>query len=217
MFSGIVEGKGRIEAVASSASGKKVRIQFEGVAFPVVLGDSVSVSGVCLTVAKTIDRGFEADLGPETVARTTLGELPSGAAVNLERSLPNDGRLGGHVVLGHVDGVGTVLREHGEGETKRVAISVPTDLLRFLASQGSVAVDGVSLTVAQLNPDGFEVMLIPHTLGATTLASLRVRSRVNVEVDVLARYVERQLEMRRGNTSLPAVPAPRGLAELADL
>jgi riboflavin synthase len=157
-------------------------------------GDSIAVDGVCLTAAVVERDRFSVDAVPETLERTTLGGWREGDAVNLERSLRLDQRLGGHLVQGHVDGVGEVARVIAEGEGRRVTLDLPESLARFVAEKGSLAVDGVSLTVAGRAGSSCDIAYIPHTLGATTAASYVAGRRVNLEVDVLARYVARLLD-----------------------
>lgn len=210
MFTGLVEAIGTLRRRSGSPVARAlIEARFEGA---LVLGESIAVNGVCLTVDRILDGAFEADMSEETIARSTLGELPLGARVHLERATPAGGRLGGHIVAGHVDGVGRVVERSPRGDALRLAVRVPGELAPFLAPKGSVAVDGVSLTVnavagAPGDAEGaFEVMIVPHTLAATSLGALRPGDRVNIEVDVLARYVARWLEFR-GAHGDPAGPA----------
>jgi riboflavin synthase len=219
MFTGLVETIGTLRRrsggpAARSAYGASVRGLFESkFGGPLVLGESIAVNGVCLTVDRILDGDFEADMSEETLTRTTLGDLVLGSRVHLERATPVGGRLGGHIVAGHVDGVGRVAERAPRGDTVRLAVRVPPDLAPFLAAKGSVAVDGVSLTMnAVTGAPGdeevtFEVMVVPHTLATTLLGDLRAGDRVNIEVDVLARYVARWLEFR-GHQGAPAAAAP---------
>lgn len=201
MFTGIVEAKGRIAAV--EARGGDVRLCIEAAALglaDVAVGDSIAVSGVCLT-AVALDGGrFAADCSPETLARTTLGTLGVGAPVNLEKSLRLGDRLGGHLVSGHVDGVGRVDAIAPDARAERWRIALPAALARFVAVKGSIAVDGVSLTVNAVGDDWFEFALIPHTVAATTFADRREGAQVNLEVDLVARYVERLFGERAQGT-----------------
>ena len=193
MFTGIVEELGTVERVARSADGIRLRVQADLVE-RLREGDSIAVSGACLTVATLEDRAFEADVMHQTARLTTLGEREVGDRVNLETPLRAGDPLGGHIVQGHVDGVGKVEAIEPDGFARRMRIAVPAPLRRYLVEHGSVTVDGVSLTVAALHDDGFEVALIPETIGRTTLgASSPEASRVNLELDVVARYVERLL------------------------
>lgn len=199
MFTGLVETTGILRRRAGRA-GVGARAFIETSLAPLVLGESISVNGACLTVDRILGGGFECDLSGETLDRTTLGELPLGQRVHLERSTPLGGRMGGHVVLGHVDGVARVTAREPRGDALRFEVTVPAELDRFLASKGSIAIDGVSLTlnaVGATGPEGLrvDVMLVPHTLGRTLLHEMRVGARVNIEVDVLARYVARQLDV----------------------
>ncbi|WP_448629418.1 riboflavin synthase [Cellulomonas soli] len=200
MFTGIVEEIGTVEALepARDAGGAvtdaRLRVRGPLVVQDARLGDSIAVSGVCLTVTELPGDGtFVADVMPETLRRTALGDLGVGGAVNLERALAVGGRYGGHVVQGHVDGVGLIRRRTPGPRWDDVEIEVPTGLARYVAEKGSIAVSGVSLTVTHVSDDSFGVSLIPTTLGATTLGTLQAGSRVNLEVDALAKYTERLL------------------------
>ena len=185
MFTGIVQAVGRIVRT------NPLEIDTAGLDLAdVALGDSICVQGVCLTVTATRPRGFTADVSEETLRVTTGLERPG--AVNLEKSLALGGKIGGHLVTGHVDGVGEVLRRAGSV----VAVRVPRPLARYVAAKGSICIDGVSLTVNRVDGDAFEVNLIPHTLEVTTLSRLAPGVRVNLEVDLIARYVERMLPGR---------------------
>lgn len=195
MFTGLVEATGALERRDRRGPGYRCTIRTD--LGSLSLGESISVSGVCLTVVSMDPSGFEADVSLETAEKTTLGEVALGGAVNLERSLQVGDRLGGHIVSGHVDGVAKVSSVEEVGEAWRVVISVPEELLRFVATKGSVALDGVSLTVNDVRDDRVEVMLIPHTRAVTTLKSLAPGVRLNLEVDLFARYVVRQLDFER--------------------
>ncbi len=197
MFTGLVETTAEVRAI--ERRGPEARFGFGAATDAAVLqgralGESIAVSGVCLTVTRSYDGGFDADVSAETLAVTTLGDLRVGARVNIERSLAVGDRLGGHMVLGHVDGVGAVRRFEAVGEARLLSVAAPRALLRYLAPKGSIAIDGVSLTINRLDGDAVEIMLVPHTLAVTTLGERKVGDRVNLEVDVLARYVARQLE-----------------------
>ena len=197
MFTGIVEEVGTVRA--ADARGDVVRLEIAASIVPegVEVGASVAVSGVCLTVVARAPDGLVFEVGPETLVRTSLGRLRPRAGVNLERPLRFGGSLGGHLVLGHVDAVATAERVTRVESTARVRIALPgPELEALLIPQGSVAVDGVSLTVAALDGPAFEVMLIPHTLAATTLGSLEPGQPVNIETDVIGKYVVRALTVR---------------------
>jgi riboflavin synthase len=193
MFTGIVEGTGTVAALAAAAdaSGARLEVEAPWLAGRLALGESVAVNGCCVTVAEPTPAGFAADLVAETLRRTALGGLQAGARVNLERPLPLGGRLGGHLVQGHVDGVARVLNRTPVGHGEEVRIELPPDLERYLVEKGSIAVDGVSLTVAGVGPGWFAVALVPHTLEVTTLGEPRPGDPVQLEVDVVAKYVER--------------------------
>ncbi|HEV3463766.1 MAG TPA: riboflavin synthase [Actinomycetota bacterium] len=193
MFTGVVEGTGRVAALAAAADGSGARLEVEApwLAGDLRLGESVAVNGCCVTVAGATAAGFAADLVAETLRRTALGGVAAGDRVNLERPMALGGRLGGHLVQGHVDGVARVLDRTPVGEGEEVRIELPPGLERYLVEKGSVAVDGVSLTVAGVGPGWFAVALVPHTLKVTTLGDRRPGDPVQLEVDVVAKYVER--------------------------
>ena len=190
MFTGLVADVGTVEAVDATAGGVRLRVR-SALATELAEGDSVAVNGVCLTATDVGDGGFGADVVHETLRRSSLAEVAAGAAVNLELPLRAADRLGGHVVQGHVDGMATVedIREDGFG--KVIELAVAPALLRYVVEKGSIAIDGVSLTVASVDAAGFTVALIPETLERTTLGSARPGTPVNLEVDVLAKYVEK--------------------------
>ena len=191
MFTGIVESTGIVRALTARDGDAKLVVEAGAFLDGARIGDSIAVSGVCVTITRTGGPLFEADLGAETLRRTTLGQLRAGASVNLERPLAVGDRLGGHIVQGHVDGVGRVAERRREGEGWWVEITLPPGLARYVVEKGSIAVDGVSLTVASIAADRFAVSLIPHTCAATTLGGLWDGALVNLEVDVIAKHVER--------------------------
>lgn len=195
MFTGIVAGLGEVAEADHAAGGSRLVVTgapLQGVE----VGDSVAVNGVCLTAVTVDATGVAFSVVPETIERTNLGGLSTGSAVNLELPLGAAGRFDGHIVQGHVDGVAKVRSVESEGDGKRVWLDPPAHLLRYVAVKGSVCLDGVSLTVAALDASGFAVALIPHTLEVTTFGGVRPGEEINVEVDVLAKYVERMLEAR---------------------
>ena len=196
MFTGLVETCGRVAEVVSVPPGVRLVVDAGAVAEGVRLGDSICVNGCCLSVVHIDDDALAFELGPETLARTTLGGLATGAPVNLERSLRLSDRLGGHLVTGHVDGVGRLASRSQDGEWVTCRFATPTALLAQIVSKGSVAVDGVSLTVVEVTPADFSVALIPHTLAVTTLGHRAVGDGVNLETDLMAKYVTRWLEAR---------------------
>ncbi len=190
MFTGLVQGMGRIAALDRSDAGVRVQIETP-LAAELHAGDSIAVNGVCLSAAALKDGSFVADAMNETLSRTALGGLGPGAEVNLELPLRASDRLGGHVVQGHVDGVGVVVSVTPDGFARRIEIEAPAEVLRYVIEKGSIAVDGVSLTVAGLDSRSFNVSLIPETLQRTNLRQAAAGDRVNLEVDVLAKYVEK--------------------------
>jgi riboflavin synthase len=190
MFTGIVRELGRVAAF----DGSRLRVAAPETASRVAIGDSVAITGVCLTVVENGGGELAFDAVPETIARTSLGRLRPGDGVNVEPALRAGDAMGGHVMQGHVDGVGAVRSVEPEGEGRRVWIDAAPQLLRYCVEKGSIAVDGTSLTVAALDERGFAVALIPHTLEVTTLGALAPGDTVNLEVDVLAKYVERLLQ-----------------------
>jgi riboflavin synthase len=197
MFTGIVEELGLVRRVTGAGATRRLAIAASTTLEGSELGASVAVNGVCLTVVERWNDGFAFDVGPETLERTALGRLQTGARVNLERPLRLGAALGGHLVLGHVDGVGRVEDVTRVESTARVRFTLPgPDLAPLLVPKGSVAVDGVSLTIAALDGAGFEVMLIPHTLEVTNLGRLGPGDPVNVETDVIGKYVVRSLALR---------------------
>ena len=193
MFTGIVREVGRVESISGQPGGVRLVVDAPGTAAGTAVGDSVSIDGVCLTAVAVSGAPMSFDAVPETLARTSLGGLASGARVNVEPALRAGDPLGGHYVQGHVDGVGVVRSVDDEGDGRRVWIDAGAAILRYAVEKGSITVQGASLTVAGLDDTGFAVALIPHTLEATTLGELAPRSPVNLEVDVLAKYVERLL------------------------
>jgi riboflavin synthase len=186
MFTGIVEERGRVRTL----DGGRLVVACRTVGDDAAMGDSVAVNGVCLTVVGAAPGSLSFDMAPETLSRTTLSRLRPDDPVNLERPLTLASRLGGHLVQGHVDGVGTVRSSSGNGQGIRLRIALPERLRPYMVEKGSVAVDGVSLTVAAADEEGFEVALVPHTLEVTTLGARRPGDEVNLEADVLAKYVE---------------------------
>ena len=194
MFTGIVEAVGTIAALERRGEGLRLAVEAPAVAAGVAVGDSVAVNGACLTVVSVGDGVLALDAVRETLERTSLGGLAPGARVNLERPLRADGRLDGHIVQGHVDATGRVERLERHGDDVRLFVACDPDFADLLVPKGSVAIDGVSLTVVGLRPRGFDVVLIPHTLAATTLGERRPGDPVNLEADILGKYVKRYVE-----------------------
>ncbi|MDE0187850.1 MAG: riboflavin synthase [bacterium] len=196
MFTGIVAEVGRVTRCEQTDRGRRLMIEAPGITEDLEVGDSVAVNGICLTAVAVERPAFQMEAVAETLSRTNLGEAMEGSSVNLERPVRLGGRLDGHVVQGHIDGVGVVLGIQPEGDSRRVALSVPEELERYLVYKGSVALDGVALTVTAVTGGSFEVALIPHTLASTTLGSWKVGDKANIEVDILAKYVEKLLVIR---------------------
>ena len=196
MFTGIVEAVGTLAEVKGTGGGFRVRIDTP-LSGDMKLGDSLAVNGVCLTVILIDGQHVLADVGPETARATTLGGLQRGQEVNLERPMRGDGRLDGHFVLGHVDGVGVIEEIRAEGESCWLTIGFPPALAPFFIRKGSVAVDGISLTVAGLGERQFDVMVIPYTWASTTLKVLRKGDKVNLECDMIGKYIVRAMELRK--------------------
>jgi riboflavin synthase len=196
MFTGLIQALGRVTAVVEEPPGRRLVIESADVAADVAIGDSICTSGCCLSVVRIDGPRLEFQAGPETLARTTLGGLAPGGAVNLERSMQFSDRLGGHLVTGHVDGIGRLASRRQEGDWLTCFFSAPPALLGQMATKGSVAIDGVSLTVCDVTPVAFSVALIPHTLAHTTLGRLAEGDAVNLETDLVFKYVARWLEAR---------------------
>lgn len=192
MFTGIIQAVGKIAAIEQKGSDARLRVDAGRLDMANVnTGDSIAVSGVCLTAVEHSAAGFTADVSGETLARTTLGQRRTGDTVNLEKALTLSTPLGGHLVSGHVDGVGTVVSREAEGRSVRFRFEAPDALARYIAEKGSICIDGVSLTVNAVNGAKFDVNIVPHTLAETTLDGLKPGLKVNMEVDLLARYLER--------------------------
>ena len=196
MFTGLVEELGRIESRTDLSDGCRIVISANQVTSDIASGDSIAVNGVCLTALDATASSFAADVSPETLDRTTLGGLTIGSAVNLERALLPTTRLGGHIMQGHVDGRGTFLSTNSEGDFWTVKIGFPSELGRYFVLKGSVAVEGISLTIAALDEQSFAIAVIPKTWEMTNLSALQLGDAVNLEVDVIAKYVERMLASR---------------------
>ena len=193
MFTGIVEEIGPVRRVVSGGTSGSIAIAASTVLEGTQIGDSIAVNGVCLTVTSLERDGFTADVMPETLRRSNLGSLRSGDQVDLERAMAAEGRFGGHIVSGHIDGVGTILSRRQEGNANWVTISASPELLRLIVEKGSIAIDGVSLTVTQVTDSDFSVSLIPHTGSQTVLLTKGPGSQVNLENDIVGKYVDRLL------------------------
>ena len=205
MFTGIIEAVGKLERVIQQGPDLSLVIQTGSLDLSdVKLGDSIAVNGVCLTVTKLSAAGFQADVSTETLTRTALGKLQPGARVNLEKALLPTSRLGGHIVSGHVDSVAKVLSKHQQGRSWEFWISLPADIARYVAEKGSITVDGTSLTVNSVEKDRFRLTIIPHTVEETIIDEYVSGRTVNLEVDVIARYLERLIQPQTQTTSSPS-------------
>ena len=209
MFTGIIQAVGSIALIERKGGDARLRIHAGALDISdVQLGDSIGVDGVCLTAVEHSANGFSADVSGETLMRTTLGNLSAGSRVNLEKALTPSSRLGGHLVSGHVDGVGEVVERRAEARSVRFRIQAPAALARYIATKGSICLDGVSLTVNAVEGALFDINVVPHTLQSTTLDEYRPGHRVNLEVDLIARYLERlMLGERAADTASAITPA----------
>lgn len=210
MFTGLVQAKGLLEAVNDYQLSVRWLNASPDILRDLELGDSVAVDGVCLTVASNTSSGFIADVSPETLARTSLGNCPPDRPVNLERSLKVGGKIGGHFVTGHIDGVGHFCEAMETGDSWELSFRAPTAVAKYIVLKGSIAINGISLTVAELGSNGewFKVAVIPHTYEYTNLSALKPNDRVNLEGDILGKYVERFLMGKREQSHAPTVEEP---------
>ena len=199
MFTGIIEGLGTITELRQSGQGKRLALEADFLLGHTKIGDSISVSGACLTVVAIEGKCIKVDVSPETLARTTLGRSKIGDRVNLERALRLSDRIDGHLVSGHIDGMGTLKHKKNTGNAIIITIGVPESLSRYMIKKGSVAVDGISLTINNLGIDGFDVSIIPHTAKLTTIGFNKVGDLVNIETDMIGKYVERFVTERQYN------------------
>ncbi len=211
MFTGIVEALGTIKNIRHLSEGATLEIQAAELLTDAEIGDSIAVDGACLTIRTLTSESFAADISAETLRRTTLGERKVGEQVNLERSLRLSDRLGGHLVLGHVDEVATISAWRDEGDASLMRVTMSSNIRRYIAYKGSVTVDGISLTVSDVQADTFEVALIPHTKQVTTLGAKRTGANVNLEVDIVARYIETLLNNRTSEENWAEQPASETL------
>ena len=196
MFTGIIEGLGTITAVRPSGTGKHFTLNTDFDLDKTKIGDSIAVNGACLTVVKIQRRRFEVDISAETLNKTTFGDAKNGDRVNLERAMLLSDRIGGHFVSGHIDGIGSILKRDSIGESIAISVRVPELLSRYMISKGSVAIDGISLTINNCRKDSFDVNIIPHTASVTTLAMKKIGDSVNIETDMIGKYVERFIAER---------------------
>ncbi len=202
MFTGIIEETGSVARVLQGGTSGEIRIKASYVLEGTKLGDSIAVNGVCLTVTGLYDDGFTADVMPETLRRSNLGMLRSGDKVNLERAMAADGRFGGHIVSGHIDGTGDIVSLRNEGNAVWVRIRTKEEILGVIVEKGSITIDGISLTVATLASDYFEVSIIPHTGAQTTLLTKKPGNKVNLENDIIGKYVQRLLGKSTGKSGI---------------
>jgi riboflavin synthase len=203
MFTGIIAATGTIASIRDSGGDWRIRVQSADLDFSdVATGDSIAVSGVCLTALDITKDSFDADVSRETLACTTMQQLRSGALVNLEKALTPQSHLGGHIVSGHVDGIGELVSRKSDARSERLVFRIPQELARYIAHKGSVCIDGVSLTVNEVSGNEFGVNIIPHTTERTTLNEYTPGRKVNIEVDVISRYLERLLEGRESATGV---------------
>lgn len=208
MFTGLVEELGKIKSITKGTKSARLTIEGRVVLQDVKLGDSIAVNGTCLTVVEYTQRSFTADVMPETVRSTVLAELKPGDVVNLERTLRLGDRLGGHIVSGHVDGVGVIRSKERSDNAIVVTVEAPPQVMRYIIAKGSIAIDGTSLTIVDYGADWFSVSLIPHTASLTTVGLKEVGSKVNLEADVLGKYVAKLLGLQSGDEKKQA---PSGL------
>jgi len=202
MFTGIIEGLGTITAVRPADQGRRLSIEADFVMDRTGIGDSIAVNGACLTAVRVSGKQFDVDVSPETLQRTTLGETRVGTRLNLERALRLSDRLDGHLVSGHIDGTGTLTHRKTTGNAIFIGFSVPESLARYMITKGSIAVDGVSLTINTCDARGFEVCIIPHTAQLTTIGQKKTGEKVNIETDIIGKYVERLLSAQQNNGDL---------------
>lgn len=213
MFTGIVEEIGTVDSIQKGARSALIRIQARIVTEGAKVGDSIAVNGICLTVTSLSKTGFTADVMPETINRSSLSRLTCGSSVNLERAMAANGRFGGHLVSGHIDGTGTVTEIKRDDNAVWYTISAPARLLKYIVEKGSIAIDGISLTVAEAGTSQFSISAIPHTVKATTLSQRRIGDLVNLETDMAGKYIERFLtfpHLKEGNLPETNIPALTG-------
>lgn len=214
MFTGLIETQGIVTRVDRVGGGAQMEIYAPEFGRDMALGDSVAVDGACLTIANFARGAFVADVSDETLAKTTLGTARQGTKVNLERALRLSDRLGGHMVTGHIEGMGRLLLRHPAGNSTVYQFQVPPSLMEYIVAKGSVAIDGISLTVAQIRGESFAAAVVPHTEEVTTLKDKAIGSAVNVEVDVMAKYVKRFVDLYSSTGEGPAPESRRGLGDM---
>ena len=214
MFTGLIETQGIVTRVDRVGGGAQMEIYAPEFGRDMALGDSVAVDGACLTIANFARGAFVADVSDETLTKTTLGTARQGTKVNLERALRLSDRLGGHMVTGHIEGMGRLLLRHPAGNSTVYQFQVPPSVMEYIVAKGSVAIDGISLTVAQIRGESFAAAVVPHTEEVTTLKDKAIGSAVNVEVDVMAKYVKRFVDLYSSTGDGPAAESRRGLGDM---
>ena len=214
MFTGLIETEGIVTHVERADGGARIQVYAPEFGRDMTLGDSVAVDGACLTVSQFQRGAFVADVSEETLRKTTLGGLRQGSKVNLERALRLSDRLGGHMVTGHVEGIGKLLMRHAAGNSTIYQFQVPSALMEYIVPKGSIAVDGISLTIAQLRGDSFAAAVVPHTEEVTTLKDKPIGAPVNIEVDVMAKYVKRFVDLYAGGAETSFDTKRRGLGDM---
>lgn len=214
MFTGLVESEGIVTRIERAGTGLRLEIYAPEFGRDMAIGDSIAVDGSCLTVVKFIRGAFIADVSEETARLTTLGSAVQSQKVNLERAMRLSDRLGGHIVTGHVDGMGSLVMRHPAGNSTIYQFQAPPELMEFIVPKGSVAVDGISLTIADTRDDGFAVAVIPHTEESTTLKAKPIGGSVNIEVDMMAKYVKRFVALYMGDSDESPRPGRRGLGDM---
>jgi len=214
MFTGLIETEGIVTHIERAEGGARLQIYAPEFGRDMAIGDSIAVDGACLTVSQFQRGAFVADVSEETLSRTTLGGLRQGGKVNLERALRLSDRLGGHMVTGHVEGIGRLLMRHPSGNSTIYQFQVPPALMEYVVPKGSIAVDGISLTVAQIRGESFAAAVVPHTEQVTTLKDKPIGAQVNVEVDIMAKYVKRFVDLYGGHGEPGAEPPRRGLGDM---
>ena len=194
MFTGIVEGKGEVKSITAGSKGFVISVEAPFDLSADSIGDSIAINGICLTITTISGNTFRADVSKETLSRTTLSDVKKGEDVNLERALKVGDRMGGHIVTGHIDGTGKIGKRETRGESVWFEVTAPDELMRYMVEKGSVTLDGISLTINSVGKDFFALNIIPHTLDATTLGSKKPRDTVNIETDIIGKYVERLMQ-----------------------
>lgn len=202
MFTGIIEEKGIIENITFGSKSCKLTISGNTIFDDLKLGDSVAVNGVCLTVSKLMSNKFEADVMAETMRRTAMGNLVKGCHVNLERAMQLNGRFGGHIVSGHIDGVGTIINKVTDDNAVLVTISADSSIMKYIVYKGSITLDGISLTVASVKNDRFTVSIIPHTAKETTLLDKNIGDKINIECDIVGKYIEKFISKKESGITV---------------